>query len=613
MAVEGSGSDLVPVVVLLSAGVIAVPIFRRLGLGSVLGYFTAGLVIGPYGFGFFSDPETILHIAELGVVMFLFIIGLEMQPSRLWGLRREIFGLGLAQVFLCAFLLTLVGTLLLGLPPIISFVAGAGFVLSSTAVVMQMLDERGETSTTDGQQAVSILLLEDLMIVPLLAIVAFLSPGETATASERFVQIGVALAAIAALIGAGRFLLNPMFGVLAAARAREVMTAAALLVVLGSALLMEIGGLSMAMGAFLAGVLLSESSFRHQLEADVEPFRGILLGLFFLAVGMSLDLAVIAAEWGRILVAVVAFMITKAVGIFVVARLFGAGNRSAITRVALFAQGGEFAFVLYSAAAGSGLFDAQTNAIFSATIIISMALTPLIALMLQRAMPRVSEDMDGIEEAHGLEGSVLMIGFGRFAQVASQGLLARGFDVAIIENDVEMIRAAADFGFKVYYGDGRRLDILHASGAEEAEAILVCVDDRDAADRIVQLVKDEFPLTKLYVRAFDRGHALDLIDKGVDYQIRETFESAMAFGEAALVGLGVDREEARVISEDVRRRDIERFELQIVGDLYSGKDLMRGNMPRPTPLTTPRRAGQVFGAESGHERAGADDASERVE
>lgn len=592
MAIEAGGSDLTPVVVLLAAGVVAVPVFRRLGLGSVLGYFTAGLIIGPFGLGFFSDPETILHIAELGVVMFLFVIGLEMQPSRLWKLRREIFGLGLSQVAVCTALLTGAG-ILIGLPLIIAFVTGAGFVLSSTAVVMQMLEERGETATKEGQEAVSILLLEDLMIVPLLALIAFLAAGTEVSTVERLTQIAIAIAAVAALIGAGRWLLNPFFGILAASRAREVMTAAALLVVLGSALLMEVSGLSMAMGAFLAGVLLSQSSFRHQLEADIEPFRGILLGLFFLAVGMSLDISIIVRLWPLIVLAVVVFMLSKAVGIFLVAKLFGATTRAAITRMSLFAQGGEFAFVLYAAATASGLFDARTNAIFSATIIISMALTPVIALAMQRLMPRSDPSMDGIEEADGLEGRVLIIGFGRFAQVASQGLLARGFDVSIIENDVGMIRAATDFGFKVYFGDGRRLDILRASGADEAEAILVCVDDRDSADRIVELVRSEFPMTKLFVRAFDRGHALDLVHQGVDYQIRETFESAMSFGTAAMIALGVPEDEAIALSEDVRRRDDERFDMQLVGDIYSGRDLMRGNMPTPAPLTVPRQKGKV--------------------
>ena len=289
---SASGSDLVQVVALLAAGVVAVPIFKRLGLGSVLGYLAAGLVIGPFGLGLFSEPEAILHVAELGVVMFLFIIGLEMQPSRLWGLRREIFGLGALQVGVCALLLTVRRHRSPAFRSPSSFVAGAGFVLTSTAIVMQMLEERGEIATPKGQRMVSILLLEDLAIVPLLALVAFLAPGgaEMSLARARWSTSAIGVGSIVGLVVAGRYLLNPLFRILADSRAREVMTAAALLVVLGAALAMQLGGLSMAMGAFLAGVLLSESTFRHQLEADIEPFRGILLGLFFLAVGMSLDL-----------------------------------------------------------------------------------------------------------------------------------------------------------------------------------------------------------------------------------------------------------------------------------------------------------------------------------
>ena len=293
----------------------------------MLGYLAAGLVIGPFGLQLFTNPQAILHVAELGVVMFLFVIGLEMQPSRLWSLRREIFGLGVAQVVVCGALLTGVGVLA-GFPPVVAFVAAMGFVLTSTAIVMQILDERGDTATPQGQRMVSILLLEDLAIVPLLALVAFLAPGaRKPRPAARWLAVGIALAAIAALLAAGRWLLNPMFRLLADAHAREVMTAAALLVVLGAALVMQLGGLSMAMGAFLAGVLLSESTFRHQLEADIEPFRGILLGLFFLGVGMSLDLAVIARDWPLILAGVLAFMVVKAAGIYVVARLFGPSHR----------------------------------------------------------------------------------------------------------------------------------------------------------------------------------------------------------------------------------------------------------------------------------------------
>ena len=602
MAAEAAGMNLGHGVALLAAGVAAVPIFRKLGLGSVLGYLAAGLVIGPFGLELFTDPEAMLHIAELGVVLFLFVIGLEMRPAKLWSLRKEIFGLGAAQVLLCCALLSAIA-MLAGLAPAAAVIGASGFVLSSTAVIMKMLDERGETSTEAGQRAVSILLLEDLAVVPLLALVAVLgSLGGGAAEGERPAWLGLLIGAgcIAAVIAAGRWLLNPFFQILARTGAREIMTAAALLVVLGTALFMQWGGLSMAMGAFLAGVMLSESVFRHQLEADIEPFRGILLGLFFLSVGMSLDLSVVFAEWGLILAGVLAFMVVKALGIYVVARLFRADNREAIQRAALFAQGGEFAFVLYGAAVAAGVIDGRTSAALTAIVILSMALTPVVVIVLNRLMPPPKTSMDGVEVAANLEGRVLMIGFGRFAQVVSQPLLARGMEVSLIENDVDMIRAAGTFGFKVYYGDGTRLDVLRASGAANSEAILVCVDKPDVADRIVELVKAEFPLAKLFVRAFDRGHSLRLVKAGVDYQIRETFESALAFGKNVLIDLGVDEVEAADIVRDVRRRDTERFELQIAGGIQEGRWLMRGNMPTPTPepFSVPRRGGQALNEEA---------------
>nr|MBP6736315.1 cation:proton antiporter [Paracoccaceae bacterium] len=317
---HAAGVDLTSVVVLLAAAVVAVPLFRRAGLGSVLGYLAAGLVIGPYGLGFFDDPQSVIHVAELGVVLFLLIIGLEMQPSRLWSMRGEIFGLGLAQVVLAIAALIWVG-ITLGYPVTASFVAGTGFVLTSTAIVMQVLEERGQMGLPKGRRIIAILLLEDLAIVPLLALVAFLAPGGAeATLADRLTSVGLGLAAIAVLVVAGRYLLDPMFRLLARFGAREVMTAAALLVVLGAAVLMQAGGLSMAMGAFLAGVLLSESSFRHQLEADVEPFRGLLLGLFFVGVGMALDLEIIARNWTIIAISVPAFIILKMLVIYGVAR-----------------------------------------------------------------------------------------------------------------------------------------------------------------------------------------------------------------------------------------------------------------------------------------------------
>lgn len=587
MAVEATGSDLGHVVALLTAAVVAVPLFKRLGLGSVLGYLAAGVAIGPFGLRLFTDGQSILHVAELGVVMLLFIIGLEMMPSRLWGLRKQIFGLGLAQVVVAGLILTVAG-IYYGFTPAVAFVAAMGFVMTSTAVVLQVIEERGETSTPAGQKMVSILLLEDLAIVPLLAIVAFLSPTIQSEAGLKWQPIALALGSVAVLIIAGRFLLNPLFQFLADVRAREIMTAAALLVVLGSALLMQVGGLSAAMGAFLAGVLLSESSFRHQLEADVEPFRGLLLGLFFLSVGMTLDLGLMAREWCTILASVAVYMTLKALAIWLVAVVFRSSAREATHRAALMAQGGEFAFVLFAAGVQAGILDGPTNAALSATIILSMALTPLLVLGL-RYMPNTKTSMVGIDEADGLKGTVLIIGFGRVGQVMSQLLLARGVDVAIIDTDTEMIRSAEEFGFKVYYGDGTRLDVLHASGAAAARAIGVCVDKKAATDKIVELAQAEFPNTQLLVRSFDREHALELIQKGVDQQMRETFESALVLGGMALKAVGANEAEAAEIIGDIRRRDAERFKLEVVGGLAAGAKLLHSNRMKPTPLTPPKR------------------------
>ncbi|TIM25095.1 MAG: potassium transporter, partial [Mesorhizobium sp.] len=418
--------------------------------------------------------------------------------------------------------------------------------------------------------------------------------------TQRLTEVGIGLAAILGLVLAGRFLLNPFFRVLADARAREVMTAAALLVVLGSALAMQLSGLSMAMGAFLAGVLLSESTFRHQLEADIEPFRGVLLGLFFLAVGMSLNLQVVVENWRLVAVYVVAYMVIKAIGIYLVARILKAGHREAIERAVFMAQGGEFAFVLYSAAATVGIIDSQANATLTAIVIISMVLTPLATLALRYLTPRDEQSLEGVDIADGLTGSVLIIGFGRFGQIASQPLLLRGIDVSIIDNEVEMIQAAADFGFKVYYGDGTRLDILRAAGAGRARAVLICVDKPDVAVRIAELIKAEFPLLTVLARAFDRGTALQLIRAGVDFQIRETFESALVFGGSTLEALGVDPAEVAEVIEDVRHRDAARFELQLAEGVRAGARFLKGNIgtPIPTPLSQPRRTGQALNEET---------------
>jgi glutathione-regulated potassium-efflux system protein KefB len=587
-------SQLVSFVALLGAAVIAVPLFRRIGLGSVLGYLAAGLAIGPFGFGLFTDPEAILHVAELGVVMFLFVIGLEMRPRHLWGMRRDIFGLGAAQIFTCSAALTGVG-LLLGFSLEVALIGALGFVLTSTAIVMQLLSERGDIAHSRGQKIVAVLLFEDLLIVPLLAVVSLLAPDDgIARETSRILGILAGVGSLAGLIAAGIWLLNPLFRVLAFAKAREVMTAAALLVVMGAALLMQLGGLSMAMGAFVAGVLLSESTFRHQIEADVEPFRGLLMGLFFLAVGMSLDLMVVGANIGIIGIGVVAMMLVKGLCVFVVAKLFKSSRADAGDRAVLMAQGGEFAFVLFAAASNEGVIDATVNANLTAIVVLSMVLTPFMVLArrLLGGGKTVEPSLDGVEVADGLSGSVLVVGFGRFGQVACQALLARGVDVTIIDNDIEMIQSAEKFGFKIYYGDGTRLDVLRASGAHTARAIAVCVEKQDAADKIVELVHAEFQQAQLLVRSYDRAHALKLVHEGVDFQIRETFESAVLFGEAALRAVGVSVEDAAAIGAEVRERDQARFDVQLAEGIGAGRDLMHGNMPKPTPLTPVRREAQ---------------------
>jgi glutathione-regulated potassium-efflux system protein KefB len=494
--------------------------------------------------------------------------------------------------------------LLLGFAPQVAFIAAAGFVLTSTAIVMQILSERGDIAIARGQRIVSILLFEDLLIVPLLAVVAMLSPLADHDTGSRWLSIGIGAGALVGLLGAGVYLLNPLFRVLAAAKAREVMTAAALLVVLGAALMMQMGGLSMAMGAFLAGALLSESTFRHQIEADIEPFRGILLGLFFVAVGMSLDLAVVVENWRLIAIAVPALMITKGLCIYTVARLLKANHTDALDRAVLMAQGGEFAFVLFAAAEAAGVIAAPVNDNLTAVVVLSMALTPLVVLLVRRFVTQTAAlSLDGVEVAAGLSGSVLVIGFGRFGQVTSQSLLARDVDVTIIDNDIEMIQSASTFGFKIYYGDGTRLDVLHASGARTARAIAVCTDNRNATDRIVELCKNEFPQAKLLVRSYDREHALKLINAGVDFQIRETFESALAFGETALLELGVPETEAAEVAAEIRRRDAERFSLELAtNDARAGIPLMFSNVtpraPKPTPFTVPRRESRALNEEA---------------
>ncbi|MFC2523425.1 MAG: monovalent cation:proton antiporter-2 (CPA2) family protein, partial [Lautropia mirabilis] len=550
-----SSFDLIQVVSLLGAAVVAVPLFRRLGLGSVLGYLAAGLAIGPYGLALVTDSHSIIHIAEFGVVMFLFVIGLEMKPSHLWGLRRQIFGLGSLQVVICAILLTIVGTLF-GASWEVSFICASGFVLTSTAIVMQVLGERQELATPRGQRIVSILLFEDLLIVPLLALVAFLAPGTpdgAAHATPLWQTIGIALLSLAALVAAGLWVLNPLFRVLAASRAREVMTAAALLVVLGAGLLMEMGGLSMAMGAFVAGVLLSESSFRHQLEADIEPFRGLLLGLFFLGVGMSLDLKVVAGNWGIIVSAVIALMAAKGLCVYGVARLARSNHADALDRALLMAQGGEFAFVLYAAAANAGVIDATVNANMTAIIVLSMAITPLILILHRRfgATPAETPEADTFDEQH----PILVVGMGRFGQIVNSMLQMSGHSTTVIDLDPATVAGFNRFGTKTHFGDASRPELLLAAGIENTRLLVIAIDNREQALSIARFAREVNPNIDIVARAYDRLHTFDLYQAGADEIVRETFDAAIRAGKRALERLGMSRDDAEKVGKIFYRHD----------------------------------------------------------
>ena len=555
MAAEGSSFDLIQVVSLLGAAVVAVPLFKRLGLGSVLGYLAAGLAIGPYALALVTDSHSIIHIAEFGVVMFLFVIGLEMKPSHLWGLRRQIFGLGSLQVVVSAILLTIVGTLF-GASWAVSFICASGFVLTSTAIVMQVLGERQELASPRGQRIVSILLFEDLLIVPLLAIVEFLAPGTpdgAAHATPLWQTIGIALLSLSALVAAGLWVLNPLFRVLAASRAREVMTAAALLVVLGAGLLMEMGGLSMAMGAFVAGVLLSESSFRHQLEADIEPFRGLLLGLFFLGVGMSLDLKVVAENWGIIVSGVIALMVVKGLCVYGVARLARSNHADALDRALLMAQGGEFAFVLYAAAANAGVIDATVNANMTAIIVLSMAITPLILILHRRfaAQPAQTREADTFDEHH----PILVVGMGRFGQIVNSMLQMSGHSTTVIDLDPTTVAGFNRFGTKTHFGDASRPELLLAAGIENTRLLVIAIDNREQALSIARFAREVNPNIDIVARAYDRLHTFDLYQAGADEIVRETFDAAIRAGKRALERLGMSRDDAEKVGKIFYRHD----------------------------------------------------------
>ena len=574
---------------LLGGAVIAAPIFRKLGLGTVLGYLAAGVVIGPI-LHLIGGSGEILAVAELGVVLLLFIIGLELKPSRLWHMRRDIFGLGASQVVLTGLILTVMVYTAGLLDWRGALVAGFGLALSSTAFALQLLEDYGDMNSRYGQRSFSILLFQDLAIVPLLAMVTVLGSQGGEAQQSPVLEIGIALGAVIGMILAGRYLLTPMFQIIARTGAREVMIAAALFVVLGSAYLMQVAGLSMAMGAFLAGVMLAESSYRHELEADIEPFRGLLLALFFIAVGLSMELQVIVDNLALIAIAVPGLMAVKALVIYVICRVSGSPRSDAIRISMLLPQGGEFGFVLFTTAAAAGLFSSAQSSLLISIVTLSMALTPLTALFGQRLLAREARDTEEMEEDfEGAGSDVLMVGFSRFGQVAAQILLASGRDVTILDDSPDRVRQVATFGFRIYFGDGTRLDMLRAAGIERAKIVAVCTHRKDITDKIVDLIRSEYPDVRLFVRAYDRIHSLELRARDVEYELRETFESGLLFGRRTLEGLGATEDEAYEVGEDIRRRDEERLRLQAQEGILAGRELVHKRPVKPEPLIKPKK------------------------
>jgi glutathione-regulated potassium-efflux system protein KefB len=578
--------------VLLAAAVLSVPIARRLGLSAIVAYLIAGIVIGPHGLAAFGTPESIIPVSELGVVMLLFLIGLELELGRLVALRRAIFGLGAAQLALTALAIGALAYLVGLVDWRGAVVAGVALAMSATAIALEILEERGQLQQDYGQRAFAILLFQDMAVVPLLAVLPLIAQaGESnhADVGDGLRAVALIVGAILLIVVAGRYLLNPFFRLLAQTGSREVMTAAALLVVLGAALVMQKAGMSMALGAFLAGVLLAESNYRHELEADIEPFRGLLLALFFMGIGMSIDLAVVRANLWLILVAAVVITALKAAIVWLLFNATCVRRADALRAGSVLTAAGEFAFVLIPLGGSLAVLDARQASILTAIAAITMLLGPLVATftetLLRRLNPPNSREPDDFSEARG---SVLVIGFGRFGQIVSQCLLAEDIDVTTIDNDPEMIQDAAGFGFKVYYGDGTRLDVLRAAGAGEARLVAVCIDNRQAASRIVDLVHAEFPGTKLYVRSYDRRHTLQLIAKGVDFELRETYESALVFGRSTLEALGLDSERAAATEQFVRARDLDRLAVQQAEGLSAGTDLLNTRMVHE-PLSTPAR------------------------
>jgi len=565
---------LLQALVYLTAGVIAAPIAKRLGLSSVLGYLIAGVAVGPFALHLVGDPEDVMRFAEFGVVILLFLIGLEVRPALLWKMKTDIFGLGTGQMAATT-ALAAAGGLALGLDWRQALAAGLILSMSSTAIVLASLEEKGLRQGPVGEASFGVLLFQDLAVIPLFALLPFLAmsgagPDGAHAAAEGGHHGGALLeglpvwgrplaviGAVAAVVVAGRYLTRPLFRFIAAARLREIFTASALLLVVAVAALMELVGLSPALGAFLAGVVLAESEFRRELESDIEPFRGLLLGLFFITVGAGLDVGLLAGRPLLVGGLVIGLIGLKAAAMYGAARLFRRERRTAATTAVALAQGGEFAFVLLGFALGARVVDAELARLLTAVVAVSMAATPLVfaayeKLVLNRQEARPEPERLPFDEN---EPHVIVAGFGRFGQIATRLLMANGFNVVLLDSSIEQIELIRRFGWRVHYGDASRLDLLRTAGADKARLLVVAIDDRDKAKEIVELAKQVFPHLTVIARAFDRRHAYDLLEAGADAVERETYESALNFGRKALTSLGMGERRALKAAVIFREHD----------------------------------------------------------
>ncbi len=590
-------------VVYLGAAVVCVPILTRIGLGSVLGYLIAGCLIGPWGLGFISDVDTILHFSEFGVVLMLFLIGLELDPKRLWQMRRPVFGGGSLQMLLCGALLT--GALYaIDLPWQASLAAGMALALSSTAIAVQTMSERNLLSAPVGRAGFSVLLFQDIAAIPLIALVPLLGTVEN-SGDSAWLAAGKAFGAIAVVIAIGEFLTPPLMRLIARSRVREIFTAFALLLVIGIAELMSLAGLSMALGAFLAGVLLASSEYRHALETDIGPFKGLLLGLFFIAVGMSIDFGLVIGRPEVLAMLVAGLLAIKSLALALIAPRLGVSPAQRWLFAALLAQAGEFAFVVFGVAREARVLPGDWEALLTAAVALSMAATPLMVLAHEKlAVRRASStrQADAIDAQESTQ--VLIAGFGRYGQIVGRMLFAQGVTATVLDHDPEQIDLLRRWGFKVYYGDATRMDLLEAAGVAKARVLVVAVDTVKDSLAIVDLVRAEHPHLKIVARARNVRHWLELQERGVEAVERATFESALRSARQALEALGVEAYEAREIAEQFRRHNLASLqalqphfhdEAKTVAMDRSGREELEESLRRDRESRTARR-----GAEGWH-------------